>query len=52
MEWLSQNAGTIMVGLILIAIVAGIICKMIKDKKSGKGTCSCGSDCSKCSKCK
>ncbi len=32
----------------LVGIVSGIICKMVKDKKSGRSACGC--DCSKCSK--
>ena len=32
-EWISQNLGTIVVTIILVAAVAGIIYKMIKDKE-------------------
>jgi hypothetical protein len=42
LAWLTANLGTIIVTLILIGIVAAIIFKMIKDKKSGKGSCGCG----------
>jgi len=42
---------TFIVGGILAAIVGGIIWKMVKDKKSGKGVCSCGGDCSCCKGC-
>jgi hypothetical protein len=42
------NAGTIGVSVILILIVGPIVYKMIKDKKSGKGSCSCGGNCSCC----
>ena len=42
LAWLTANLGTIIVTLILIGIVAAIIVKMIKDKKSGKGSCGCG----------
>lgn len=36
--------GTILVAVILIAIVAAIIYKLVKDKKQGKSSCggSCG----------
>lgn len=36
--------GTILVAVILIAIVAAIIYKLVKDKKHGKSSCggSCG----------
>lgn len=44
LAWFADNLGTIVVTLILIAIVALIIAKMIRDKKSGKsnGGCGCG----------
>lgn len=47
MEFLSENAGTIIVTLILATIVVSIIMKLNKDKKSGK--CVCGKDCGCCS---
>ncbi len=40
---------TWIVGGIVLLVVAAVIWKMIRDKKSGKGECGC--DCSKCSKC-
>jgi putative effector of murein hydrolase LrgA (UPF0299 family) len=42
LAWLTDNLGTIIVSLILICIVTAVIVKMVKDKKSGKGTCGCG----------
>ena len=45
-NFLSENIGTIVVLLILVAIVAAIIYQMRKDKKSGKSTC--GGNCSGC----
>ena len=42
---------TWLVGGVLVLILAAIARKMIKDKKAGKGSCSCGGDCSQCSKC-
>ncbi len=33
---------TIIISVLLIAVVALIIAKLIKDKKSGKGGCGCG----------
>lgn len=41
--------GTAIVLCILIAIVAGIIFKLVKDKKNGKSSCGC--DCSSCGGC-
>jgi len=42
---------TWLVGGALALIVAAVIVKMIRDKKSGKGSCSCGGDCSRCKGC-
>ena len=39
--------GTIIIGLIVLAIVVSIITKMVKDKKEGKSIC-CGNDCKHC----
>ena len=36
---------------VLVLIVGAVIWKMVKDKKSGKSSCSCGGDCGKCSGC-
>ncbi len=46
MQWITDNAGTILVCIVLIFIVAGIIRSLIKDKKRGKS--SCGNNCAHC----
>ncbi|MDE6538687.1 MAG: FeoB-associated Cys-rich membrane protein [Ruminococcus sp.] len=33
--------GTVITGLILLAIVVSIVAKMIKDRKNGKSSCGC-----------
>ena len=43
-----MNPGTLAVLGVLVIIVGLIIYKMIKDKKSGKSSCSCGGSCSGC----
>ena len=43
-----MNPGTLAVLAVLVIIVGLIIYKMIKDKKSGKSSCSCGGSCSGC----
>lgn len=49
--FVSQYGGSILVGLI-IALAAGLIVrKMIRDKKAGKSSCSCGCDCGGCNIC-
>ena len=40
-SWIADNLGTIIMSLILIAIVAAIIVKMVRDKKRGKSSCGC-----------
>jgi hypothetical protein len=44
--WLQENIGTILVCLVLLVIVGLVVGKMIKDKRQGKSSCSCG--CSNC----
>ena len=49
-----MNPGTIVVLAVLILAVGAVIRKMIKDKKAGKNSCSCGCEgcgtsCSLCS---
>lgn len=39
---------TWIVGGIVALVVAGVIWKMVRDKKSGKSSCSCCGDCSQC----
>ncbi len=41
-----MNLGTALVLLVVVAVAAAIIAKLVKDKKAGKATC--GGDCSKC----
>ena len=44
--WLTENLGTIIISLILLAVVATIIISMIRDRKKGKSSCGC--DCAHC----
>ena len=46
LTWIQANIGTIAVLLVLIAIVAGIVAVMVRDKRSGKH--SCGAGCKNC----
>ena len=45
-QWLSSNLPTILVALVILTVCALIVIKMIRDKKQGKSSCSCG--CSGC----
>ena len=40
--FLKENISTIIISLVILAVVAGIISKMIRDKKKGKTSCGCG----------
>lgn len=42
LTFLTENLSTIIISLIIVAIVACIVFKMIKDKKNGKNSCGCG----------
>lgn len=46
MHFITENIGTIIVGIIIIAVVAGITVKLIRDKNKEKTSCGCG--CSNC----
>ena len=43
---ISENAGTIIVALVLIGIVSAVIIVMYRDKKKGKSVC--GGNCGHC----
>lgn len=40
-DWITDNLGTIIMSIILLAMVVGIIWKMYRDKKKGKSSCGC-----------
>ena len=40
--YLAAHMGYIIVTLVLVLIVAAIIIRMVRDKKTGKGGCGCG----------
>lgn len=42
LTWFSENFATIIVLLILVGVLAAIVINMIKNKKAGKASCSCG----------
>lgn len=49
LQWISENIGTIAVGLVLLAVVILIVRVMMRDKKQGKS--SCGGNCASCGGC-
>lgn len=44
--WLSANLATILIALIVAAILTAVAVHLVRTKKQGKSTCSCG--CSGC----
>ena len=45
LEWFAENAGTLVVSLLLTALVAGIIVKLRRDRRQGKTSCGCDCGC-------
>ena len=45
-EFFAENWGTLLIGAVVAVVVSLVVRKLYRDKKQGKGTCSCG--CSGC----
>lgn len=44
--WLQANWGSLIVGLVLLAVVCAILAHMFRQHRDGQGGCGCGcSDC-------
>ena len=48
--FIQENWGSLLVGAILLAVVALIVVKLVRDRKSGRH--SCGGDCGSCGACR
>ena len=46
--WLSENWGTLLVGLIVLAVLLLAVRKIVLDRKNGKSYCSSGGNCEHC----
>lgn len=46
-----MNLPTFIVAAVITAIVLAIVLTGIRNRKAGKGGCSCGGDCGSCSGC-
>ena len=46
MDWIAENAATVLVGLAVLLMILGAILMTIRSKKKGKG--SCGYGCESC----
>lgn len=42
MDFITENLASIIVLIVVAVIVGAIVIKMVKDKKAGKSSCSCG----------
>lgn len=40
--FIAENIGSIIAGAAVIAVLAAACAKLIKDRKAGKSSCSCG----------
>ena len=47
LEFLADNIGTIVIGLVLLVVILLVIRKLVKDRKNGSA-CSCGCGCKDC----
>ena len=46
LQWLLDNWATVLICMALVAVIAAVIVKLIKDKKKGKSSCGC--NCAHC----
>ena len=46
LEFITNYGGTIAVGAAVLAIIARIIVKFVKDRRAGRSSCGC--DCASC----
>ena len=52
LDFFVNNWGTLLAGVIVLAVVILVIVKLIRDKKKGKSSCGCGcSNCAMAGKC-
>ncbi|MGI6115499.1 MULTISPECIES: FeoB-associated Cys-rich membrane protein [unclassified Clostridium] len=48
LQFLTENLGTILVGLAVALLLTLVVVKLLRDRKKGKSVCSCGGACSGC----
>ena len=46
LQWISVNAGTLVLCILLLAVVAWIVRSLLRQKKQGKSSCGC--NCAHC----
>lgn len=42
LQWISANAGTLVLCILLLAVVALIVRSLLRQRKQGKSSCGCG----------
>ena len=42
LQWLQLNWGSLLIGLVLVALLALLSWSLIRSKRQGKGGCGCG----------
>lgn len=50
MTFLAEHGGTILVGLVLLALVLAVVLHLVKNHRSGISSCGCGGGCAGCGK--
>ena len=48
LSWLYANLVTIVIAMVLVAAVALIVFKLVRDKKAGRHSCGCSGGCANC----
>ncbi len=46
LQWISANAGTLVLCILLLAVVAWIVRSLLRQRKQGKSSCGC--NCAHC----
>lgn len=41
LTWLGENMANIIAGILVIAVLGGVIYSMVRNKKQGKSSCGC-----------
>jgi hypothetical protein len=49
MEFIQENMGTIIVGAVVLAVLAGVVIRLVQNARRGKSACGCP-DCPGCNK--
>lgn len=49
LAWLTQNWGTLLIGMILLLAVGAVIASMVRRRRQGKSSCGC--NCAGCAMC-